>query len=256
MTATVLVTGGTGTLGRVVTPLLRAADFKVRVLSRSPHGAADGIEYVVGNLTTGEGIDAAVAGVDTILHLAGDAKGDDDKARTLVNAATKAGHPHLVYISVVGADQESFAYFGFKRAAEQVIADSGLPWTTVRATQFNDLVLTLAKALTKPPVAPVFSGFRVQPIDPRDVAARLVELAQGEPAGLVADVAGPKIYTLKEIISSYLAATGRRRPLLPIRLPGKAARAFRTGLNLAPDHATGAHSWEAFLAERVHKLTA
>ncbi|MEU4396566.1 NAD(P)H-binding protein [Kribbella sp. NPDC023855] len=251
MTATVLVTGGTGTLGRLTTPLLRDAGFKVRVLSRSSRESADGIEYVVGDLTTGEGIDAAVAGVDKIVHLAGDAKGDDDKARTLVKAATKAGQPHIIYISVVGADQESFAYFGFKRGAEQVIADSGLPWTTVRATQFNDLVLTVAKAITKLPIALVPSGFRVQPIDARDVAARLVELTQGEPAGLVPDIAGPKIYTLKEIVSSYLAATGRRRPMVPLHLPGKAARTFRTGINLAPTHATGTHTWEAFLAERA-----
>ncbi len=251
MTATVLVTGGTGTLGRLTTPLLRDAGFKVRVLSRTSRESADGIEYVVGDLTTGEGIEAAVAGVDKIVHLAGDAKGDDDKARTLVKAATKAGQPHIVYISVVGADQESFAYFGFKRGAEQVIADSGLPWTTVRATQFNDLVLTLAKAITKLPIALVPSGFRVQPIDARDVATRLVELTQSEPAGLVPDIAGPKVYTLKEIVGSYLAATGRRRPMVPLHLPGKAARTFRTGINLAPAHATGTHTWEAFLTERV-----
>ncbi|WP_433012544.1 SDR family oxidoreductase [Kribbella sp. CA-294648] len=251
MTATVLVTGGTGTLGRLTTPLLRDAGFKVRVLSRSSRESADGIEYVVGDLTTGEGIGAAVAGVDKIVHLAGDAKGDDDKARTLVKAATKAGQPHIVYISVVGADQESFAYFGFKRGAELVIADSGLPWTTVRATQFNDLVLTLAKAITKLPIALVPSGFRVQPIDARDVAARLVELTQSEPAGLVPDIAGPKVYTLKEIIGSYLEATGRRRPMVPLHLPGKAARTFRTGINLAPAHATGTRTWEAFLTERA-----
>jgi uncharacterized protein YbjT (DUF2867 family) len=252
MTATVLVTGGTGTLGRLTTPLLRDAGFKVRVLSRSSHEAADGIEYAVGDLTTGEGIEAAVAGVDTIVHLAGDAKGDDEKARMLVRAvAATGGKPHIVYISVVGADQESFAYFGFKRGAERVIEESGLPWTTVRATQFNDLVLTLAKTLTKLPVVPVPSGFRVQPIDARDVAARLVELAQGEPAGLVPDIAGPKVYTLKEIITSYLRATNRRRPLLPVHFPGKAPRAFRTGVNLAPANATGTHTWEAFLADRV-----
>ncbi|GAA0960565.1 NAD(P)H-binding protein [Kribbella koreensis] len=252
MTATVLVTGGTGTLGRLTTPLLRDAGFKVRVLSRSSHEPADGIEYAVGNLTTGEGIDAAVAGVDTIVHLAGDAKGDDEKARTLVKAVKAAGgKPHIVYISVVGADQESFAYFAFKRGAEQVIAESGLPWTTVRATQFNDLMLTLAKTLTKLPVVPVPTGFRVQPIDARDVAARLVELAQGEPAGLVPDIAGPTIYTLKEIIGSYLTATHRRRPLLPIHFPGKAPRAFRAGVNLAPANATGTHTWESFLTDRV-----
>jgi uncharacterized protein YbjT (DUF2867 family) len=188
----------------------------------------------------------------TIVHLAGEAKGDDEKARTLVNAVINAGgKPHLVYISVVGADHESFAYFGFKRGAEQVIADSGLPWTTVRATQFHDLVLGLAKALGKLPIVPVFSGFQVQPIDARDVAGRLVELAQGEPSGLVPDIAGPKIYTLKEILASYLATTGRRRPMLPLHLPGKAARVFRTGVNLAPAHATGVHTWEAFLADPV-----
>ncbi|MDX6260982.1 MAG: hypothetical protein QOH84_2670 [Kribbellaceae bacterium] len=252
MTTTVLVTGGTGTLGRLTTPLLRDAGFNVRVLSRSSHEAAGGIEYVVGNLTTGEGIEAAVTGVDTIVHLAGDSKGDDDKARTLVEAVAKTGgKPHIVYISVVGADQKSFAYFGFKRGAEQVIAESGLPWTTVRATQFHDLVLTLAKTLAKLPVVPVPTGFKVQPIDARDVATRLVELAQGEPAGLVDDIAGPRIYTLKEIISSYLRAADRRRPMLPLRFPGKASRAFRTGVNLAPTHPTGTHSWEAFLAERV-----
>jgi uncharacterized protein YbjT (DUF2867 family) len=252
MTTTVLVTGGTGTLGRLTTPLLRDAGFKVRVLSRSRHEAVDGIEYAVGNLTTGEGIEAAVTGVDTIVHLAGDSKGDDEKARTLVNAvAATGGKPHLVYISVVGADQESFAYFGFKRGAEQVIADSGLPWTTVRATQFHDLVLTLAKTLAKLPIVPVPTGFKVQPIDARDVATRLVELAQGEPAGLVDDIAGPKIYTLKEIISSYLRAADRRRPMLPLHFPGKASRAFRTGVNLAPAHASGTHTWEAFLADRV-----
>jgi uncharacterized protein YbjT (DUF2867 family) len=252
MTATVLVTGGTGTLGRLTTPLLRDAGFKVRVLSRSTHEAADGIEYAVGNLTTGEGIDAAVAGVDTIVHLAGDAKGDDEKARNLVKAVTATGgKPHIVYISVVGADQKSFAYFGFKRRAEQVIADSGLPWTTVRATQFHDLVLTLAKTLAKLPIVPVPTGFRVQPIDARDVATRLVDLAQGEPAGLVDAIAGPKIYTLNEIISSYLRAADRRRPMLPLHFPGNAARAFRAGVNLAPANATGTHTWEAFLADRV-----
>ncbi|GAA1565313.1 NAD(P)H-binding protein [Kribbella sancticallisti] len=250
MTSTVLVTGGTGTLGRHVVPMLRESDLKVRVLSRSSRQPEEGIEYFVGNLATGEGIDAAVAGVDTIVHLAGDAKGDDDKARTLVKAASEAGSPHIVYISVVGAEHDSFAYFAFKRGAEQVIADSGLPWTTVRATQFHDLVLTLAQALGKLPVVPVPAGFRVQPIDTRDVAARLVELAQGEPSGLVPDIAGPKIYDLKDLVRSYLKATNRRRLLVPLFLPGKAAKSFRAGINLAPTQAVGRHTWEDFLAAR------
>ncbi len=253
MTSTVLVTGGTGTLGRLVVPLLREADLKARVLSRSKRESTDdGVEFVAGDLATGEGVDAAVAGVDTIIHLAGGPKGDELLATHLVRAANKAGRPHLFYISVVGADRESFAYFTQKREAENIIAASGLPWTTVRATQFNDLVFTVAKFLGKLPVVPVPSGFRVQPIDASDVAARLVELAQGEPAGLVADIAGPKIYDLKDIVRSYLDATNRHRLLLPMFMPGKGPKAFRQGVNLAPTHATGTGTWENFLAARTH----
>lgn len=253
MTSTVLVTGGTGTLGRHVVPLLRAADLNVRVLTRTARASGDdGVEYVAGDLSTGAGVDAAMAGVDTILHLAGGPKGDEILAENLVKAAKAAGRPHVVYISVVGADRDSFAYFTQKRAAENIIAASGLPWTTVRATQFNDLVLTLAKFLAKLPVVPVPSGFRVQPIDAADVAARLVELAQGEPAGLVADIAGPKIYELKDLVRSYLKATNRHRLLLPLFMPGKASKAFRQGVNLAPSHATGTHTWEDFLTTHTH----
>jgi uncharacterized protein YbjT (DUF2867 family) len=196
MTSPILVTGGTGTLGRHVVPRLRDAGRDVRVLSRHRHPPGDGVTYVTGDLAAGEGAQAAVAGVGTVVHLAGSAKGDEDKARNLVRAASRAGVRHLVYISVVGADRipvasgvdrAMFGYFAAKRAAEQVVADSGLPWTTLRATQFHDLVLTVARQLAKLPVVPVPAGFRFQPVDPGEVAARLVELTLGPPAGLVAE---------------------------------------------------------------------
>ena len=76
MSSTILVTGGTGTLGRLVVPRLRDAGAKVRVLSRRSRKAAEGIEFVAGDLDTGEGIDAAVAGTEIIVHCAGAQKGD------------------------------------------------------------------------------------------------------------------------------------------------------------------------------------
>ena len=203
MTSPILVTGGTGTLGRHVVPRLRDAGCDVRVLSRHRHPAEDGVEFMTGDLATGEGVQAAVAGIGTVVHLAGSAKGDEDKARNLVRAASRAGVRHLVYISVVGADRipvssgvdrAMFGYFAAKRAAERVVADSGLPWTTLRATQFHDLVLTVARQLAKLPVVPVPAGFRFQPVDADEVAARLVELTLGPPAGLVPDLGGPRVY--------------------------------------------------------------
>src|SRR5918997_2135879 len=105
MTSPILVTGGTGTLGRLVVRRLRDAGSNVRVLSRRSHKSGDGIDFMTGDLATGEGIGAAVDGIETIVHCAGSAKGDEDKARNLVRAASRAGAPHLVYISVVGAER-------------------------------------------------------------------------------------------------------------------------------------------------------
>jgi uncharacterized protein YbjT (DUF2867 family) len=261
---TILLTGGTGTLGRLVLPLLLDAGAKVRVLSRHiPTDGEPGVEYVAGDLATGEGVAAAVDGATTILHCAGSAKGDEVKARTLVRAATGAGVRHVVNISVVGADRvpvvsavdrAMFGYYAAKCAAERAIAESGLPWTTLRATQFHELTLTAVRAVAKLPVVPVPSGVRFQPVAGIEVARRLAELTLGEPAGLVPDLGGPRVYGMDELVRGYLRATGRRRPLLRMPTPGKAAAAIRAGANLAPDRAVGRQTWEEFLAERVAPL--
>jgi uncharacterized protein YbjT (DUF2867 family) len=256
----ILVTGGTGTLGRLVVPRLRAAGAAVRVLSRGGRDAAEGVELVTGDLATGEGIEAAVEGAETIVHCAGSSKGDGEKALNLVRAASEAGTRHLVYISVVGADRipvvsgvdrAMFGYFAAKHAAERAVAGSGVPWTTLRATQFHDLSLTTARQMARLPVIPVPAGFRFQPVDTGEVAARLVELALGAPAGLVPDLAGPRVYAMAELVRGYLRARHKHRALVPVRLPGQAARAVRAGANLAPDRAVGRRTWEEFLAERV-----
>jgi uncharacterized protein YbjT (DUF2867 family) len=249
MTSPILVTGGTGRLGRQVVPRLRNTGRDVRVLSRHGRADQDGIRYLTGDLATGEGVEPAVDGVETIIHCATSVKGDQVKARNLVRAASRAGTRHLVFISVVGADK--IGYFAAKLAAEQVIAGSGLGWTTLRATQFHDLVLMTVRQLAKLPVVPVPTGWRFQPVDPGEVADRLVELALGAPAGLVPDLGGPRICELAELVRGYLRATDRHRLIVPVPLPGRAARAYRAGANLAPDQAVGRHTWEEFLAERL-----
>jgi uncharacterized protein YbjT (DUF2867 family) len=255
MTSPILVTGGTGTLGRLVTPLLRDAGRTVRVFSRRSHEPADGVEYVTGDLLTGEGIEPAVEGAEIILHLAGGAKGDEEATRNLVRAASRAGAAHLVYISVIGADRVPLGYFRNKLGAERVVAECGLPWTTLRAAQFHDLVLTAVQAMAKLPVVPV-PGLRLQPVDAAEVAGRLVELTLDEPAGKVPDLAGPKVHGMAELVRGYLQAVGKRRLMLPVRMPGKAGRAYRDGENLSLDGATvGTRTWEDFLAERLGRST-
>ncbi|MFD8751287.1 SDR family oxidoreductase [Kitasatospora sp. NPDC059577] len=253
----VLVTGGTGTLGRQVVPLLRAAGRPVRVLSRHERPAADGVSHACVDLLgdpaeTAARLDRALAGVDTVLHLAGGPKGDDAATRLLVAAARQAGVRHLVHISVIGADRIPLGYFRAKHAAEEAVAGSGLPYTVLRAAQFHDLAFTVVEKLAKLPVVPAPGGVRWQPVDVREVAARMVELALAEPAGAVPDLAGPAVYEMRELTRRYLQARGRSRRQLPVRVPGKVGRAYRAGDNLAPAGAEhGRRTWEEFLAERL-----
>lgn len=259
MTTPLIVTGGTGTLGRLIVPRLVDAGRTVRVLSRTPREpAADTVEYVTADLRApdatrpGGALDRALDGVEVVLHLAGGPKGDGEATTALAQAAARAGVKHLVHISAIGADRVPIAWFRMKLAAEEAVTGSGVPWTVLRAAQFHDLVLKTATAMAKLPVIPVPGGLRFQPVDARDVAARLTELTLGEPAGLVPDLAGPRIAPMSDLLRSYLRAVGKKRPLLPVRMPGKAGRAYRDGANLTVDGADlGTRTWEAFLAERL-----
>jgi uncharacterized protein YbjT (DUF2867 family) len=229
----ILLTGGTGTLGRAVAARLPGA----RVLSRRP-----GPGRVVGDLSTGAGLAAALSEVDTVIHCATSLHARDvAHARHLVSAA--AGRPHVVYVSIVGIEEIPLAYYRTKLAVERLLAESGLPWTVLRATQFHDLVLRFFTVQRWSPALFVPSGARFQPIDVRDVADRLASLASESPAGRVADIGGPEVRSIADLARSHLR--GRRRPVVPIPLPGKVMHGFRTGANLAT--ATGTITFEEFL---------
>ncbi|WP_433060905.1 SDR family oxidoreductase [Dactylosporangium sp. CS-033363] len=258
---TILVTGGTGTLGRLLLPHLREAGRPIRILTRQrPAEPEPGVEYALGDLAANEHVAEAVDGTATIVHCAGSAKGDDVKAANLLREAARAGVKHVVFISVVGAervpvrsalDRSAFGYFGAKRAAEVLVSESGIPWTILRASQFHELTLATIAQMAKLPVVPVPAGVRFQPIDGAEVAARLGELALGEPAGLVPDLAGPRAYGFDELVRSYLRAANKRRPIVRMPMGGGAYRAIRDGANLAPDRAVGRRTWEDYLAAHV-----
>jgi uncharacterized protein YbjT (DUF2867 family) len=220
----ILVTGGTGTLGRAVLRTLTDAGTPARVLSRR---AGPGL--VQGDLVTGNGLTTALAGVETVLHLASTRRGRSDVVATR-NLVAAAGHVrHLVFVSIVGIDRIPIGYYEGKLAAERLVAE--VPHTILRATQFHDLVRQLLAGLAKLPVMPV-PAIGAQPVDVRDVAERLVELAQGEPRGRAPDFGGPEALTFDAMATAYLRATGRRRPRFSFRLPGQVFRGFRDGANL------------------------
>jgi uncharacterized protein YbjT (DUF2867 family) len=209
-----LVTGGTGTLGRPLVDLLARAGQPVCVRSRR--------------------VDVAGTG-------------------RLLDAARRAGSPHLVFISIVGVDRVPFRYYRAKLEAERLVEGSGLPWTIQRTTQFHDLLHRALGTLARSPVLLLPRGLRFQPVDTREVAERLVALALGPPAGRVADLGGPQVLAVEELAGGYLRATGRRRPVVRVNVPGATARGFRAGGHLCPEHPDGTRTWAEFLAARYQK---
>jgi uncharacterized protein YbjT (DUF2867 family) len=248
--STVLVTGGTGLLGRAVVARLTTAGHDVRVLSRTATGSG----AVVGDLATGSGLDAAVAGVDTVVHCASDPRDpgpvDVTGTRWLATAARRAGDPHMVYVSIVGVDRIPLPYYRAKAEAEREVALSGLPWTTLRATQFHEFTADLLERLTRLPIVLAPQGWRFQPVDVNEVADRLVAAVDAGPAGRLPDLGGPEVLTVAELARAYLAATGRRRPVVPLPVPGRFSAAFRAGADLSPDNRAAGQTFTAFLDER------
>lgn len=153
-------------LGRRVMKHLDAAGVGARVFSRSGKPGT-----LRGDLLTGEGLEAAVRGVETVVHCASSPfrkarRVDVEGTGRLLAAAAGAGVSHLVYISIVGVDRaSSYPYYRIKLETERIVEGSPVPHTILRATQFYDLVLTAIRFLDRLPVLPVPAGLLGQPVD-------------------------------------------------------------------------------------------
>jgi uncharacterized protein YbjT (DUF2867 family) len=229
----ILITGGTRGLGVPTTAKLRAAGHDVRVLSRKP-----GTDRVQGDLATGAGLDEALDGIHTVVHLATSRRKDIGHTRNLLDAARRAGVRHLIFISIVGVDKIDYFYYRDKLESEREIEQSGVPYTILRATQFHSFVGAVFA-----PKLPVLLSLPVsaQTIATEDVAARLVELAEGEPAGRVPDIGGPEILAVREMAQEWNRAHRTRKPIVTLRIPGKAMKGFKSGAHMTglPGYGTG-----------------
>ncbi len=250
----ILVTGATGTLGRAVVRRLVEAGRDVRATSRRAQPSTASIDWVEADLSDADSVGAAVEGASAIVHCAtnpASRRREIEMTRNLIEAARGLGVGHLVYISIVGVDRVPFPYYRTKYEVEKLIEESGLGHTTLRATQFHDLVFTVLEGLSRLPLVPVPTGVGDQPVDVTEVADRLVELSLGAPSGRVPDLGGPRIHSFAELLVMYQRATGSRRRALPFRLPGRTFRAFARGDHLAPVRADGVITFDEFLARHL-----
>lgn len=208
----IVVIGGSGLIGKKLVPLLRQRGHEAAAASPS-----SGV-----NSLTGEGLAAALAGADAVVDVSNSpAWGDaevlaffDTSTRNLLAAERAAGVRHHVALSVVGADRmRDSGYMRAKVNQEELIAAGGVPYTTVRATQFFEFLGWIAgseggSGPVRLPAAPM------QPLAADDVAAALADIVAAPPANKILELAGPESLSIAEFVGKFLAASGDTRTVV------------------------------------------
>ncbi len=250
----ILVTGGAGGLGSELVPMLRTAGHDVRIGSSRPRpqDLSSGLEWAQGDLLTGDGVAESVAGVETIVHCASSPfkktwETDVEGTKRLLDAAKAAGVGHFYYISIVGVDRMTLAYYKAKYAAEQAIEASAVPFTILRATQFHTLLDAFLRQLFKRgPFLFVPGAAKFQLIDVSEVAARMAETVADGPSGRLPDIGGPEVLTGAEIAKPWLEVSGVRAIRIPVPALGPASEMAK-GLNCCPENKFGTITWAQWL---------
>jgi uncharacterized protein YbjT (DUF2867 family) len=251
-TMRVLVTGGAGGFGRALVPRLANRGYTVRILSRRPAPAGITTEWSQADIESGVGLAAALAGVDVVVHAASSpAKHtrqiDVEGTRRLLQSARAAEVAHFAYISIVGIDQIPYAYYRHKLAAEALVAESRLPWSILRATQFYTLIHSILHRADQLPLMLLPTDLQFQPIDVGEAAERMAEVVDAGPAGRLADIGGPAVLMLGTLARDWMQALRRRRRIVYLPMPGAFAAALRQGRNTCPEQRYGRITWADWL---------
>lgn len=259
----VLVTGGTGHLGRDLVDRLVRQGRQVRILARSRKPRAD-VEWAIGDLASGEGLPAALRGVHTVINAATNSpvaqRGgfrpidffrspsdvDAEGTQRLLDLCQQASVQHFLHVSIVGLDDASLPYARVKLAGERLVRQSALSWSVVRAMPFYYLLERMLADLSWLPAWPVPRTV-FNPVDTSDVADHLVRCAFDGTRGERAEIGGPLDLSLVEFARQYLEARGMHRKIIPIHLAEKTAR----GMGFVVSNGMrGTLSWRDWLQQR------
>jgi uncharacterized protein YbjT (DUF2867 family) len=207
-----VVVGGTGLIGTKVVSRLR--DQGHEVIAAAP---ATGI-----NILTGEGLDAAMAGTDTVIDLANSPSFEANAVmeffqtagRNVLGAEAKAGVRHHVALSIVGTDRlPESAYFRAKVAQEQLIRDSGIPYTIVHSTQFFEFLPGIIQSGSEGEMVRL-SPALVQPIAAEDVADAVTRFALQPAKDGVVEIAGPEREPLSDLAQRFMGIVQDQREVV------------------------------------------
>lgn len=232
----VCVLGGSGFVGRHVCHQLAARGYRVRVPTHDRERAKSLIllptaEVVTADVHDPETLRSVVYGCDAVVNLVGvlhDGRGRGslhsahvELARKVVEACRQGGVRRLLHMSALNADLKGPSeYLRSKGQAETIVRESGLDFTIFRPSVIfgrGDHFLTLFATLQRmlPVIVLGSPDARFQPIHVEDVAKVFVEsLTRLESFGASYDLAGARVYTLRELVEYVGEVTGHRRRII------------------------------------------
>ena len=202
----VTVVGASGLIGTKVVERLKADGNDVVASSR-----ASGVDVL-----TGAGLADALAGAHALVDVTNSPSFEagpvmeffTTSATNLVDAARRAGIGHYVALSIVGVDGlPDSAYFRAKVAQEKIIAESGIPYSVVRATQFAEFADAITESMIVGDEVRVPDAL-IQPIPAEQVASAVARVAVGEPLNGIVNVGGPSKVTFEQMARDALARKG------------------------------------------------
>lgn len=232
----ILVTGGSGFIGRRVVTRLVDRDHKVRVLARGQRRAdlPEGVEVTPGSVVSGEGLQEAMTGVEKVVHLVAIIREEGDQTfqaviwrgtERVVEAAKVAAVKKLVYVSAIGAqDNPRYPYLQAKWQAERAVMRSGLNHTILRPSivfgEGDEFINALAGLIRYNPLVPVAGDGKTkfQPIWVEDLVTCIVAcLDEDAHKGEVLEVGGPDHLTYDQMLDIVKEALGK--PRLKLHVP-------------------------------------
>jgi uncharacterized protein YbjT (DUF2867 family) len=250
----VAVVGGTGLVGRHVVRALRDAGHEPVTLARS-----QGVDVL-----TGRGLDAALAGVQSVVDVSNITTSRRAKAveffsratQTLLAAERRAGVGHHVVLSIVGIDGIGWGYYEAKRRQEELALAGPVPASVLRATQFHEFADQMLARSRRGPLA-FCPRMRVQPVGAREVGAALAALSAEPAVGRAPELAGPEQHELVDLARRLVRARHERLLLVPVRIPGANGKAMARGDMLpGPGARLGVQTFDEWLDSDGTRFTA
>ena len=243
--------------------LLTGDGNRVRILARKPDQTPD-VDWVKGDLGTGQGVAEAVAGVDMVVHAATNSPAaqrgmlrprdfvgspsdvDVDGTRILLAEASKGDIEHFLHISIIGVQESRLPYSRVKAAAEDLVKEGSVPWSIVPAAGFYWLLARMFHTMAGRRVWSLPANLDMQPCDSAEFAGYVVGCLNDRPSGVRRDFGGPEISSMVELARQYQTARDIRRRIVPLHMPARMLRA--AGRQTCQDGRRGNTTWSDWLA--------